>query len=309
MDETAPVARYALYGEPVQPVEPRFVHVEPIPLRSGPVAWRIAPHAHAELHQLLVVTAGGGRMRIEAETVSFAAPALLVVPAGLAHGFDFAPGTDGWIASVAETMLTPALRGEPAVAALLARGRGLGPLTTEAAAALAAVCAALARELVWAGPAHRLAVEAELLRLLVLAARTLAPPRDPALDPADVALTDRFRQRVEARFREGDPIAAYARALGVSQDRLLGACRRRFGEPPVRILNRRLLVEAQRWLIYTGRPIAEIGAALGFPDPTYFSRFFRRGTGASPRAYRARAQGPSQEPPIAEGPPMPHLAG
>ena len=63
----APVERYLLYGEPVQSVEARFLHVEPIHLRSGRHHWTIAPHAHADLHQILLVTQGGGVMRAEAE--------------------------------------------------------------------------------------------------------------------------------------------------------------------------------------------------------------------------------------------------
>jgi AraC family transcriptional activator of pobA len=52
----------------------------------------------------------------------------------------------------------------------------------------------------------------------------------------------------------------------------------------------RLLMEAQRLLIYTSASAVQIAAELGFQDPAYFSRFFKRHTGLTPLAFRqARA--------------------
>ena len=47
-----------------------------------------------------------------------------------------------------------------------------------------------------------------------------------------------------------------------------------------------LLLEAQRNLHYTEATAAQIGLDLGFQDPAYFSRFFKRLTGVTPRRYR-----------------------
>lgn len=50
----------------------------------------------------------------------------------------------------------------------------------------------------------------------------------------------------------------------------------------------RVLFEAKRQLRYTSKAVSEIAYALGFDDPAYFTRFFSRRAGMSPRAYRAR---------------------
>jgi AraC-like DNA-binding protein len=72
---------------------------------------------------------------------------------------------------------------------------------------------------------------------------------------------------------------------------------------PVRTLQRRLregglsyseLVEQTRWelacrlLDEPGAKAAAVARALGYTDPSSFSRAFRRWTGMSPRAYRNR---------------------
>ena len=49
----------------------------------------------------------------------------------------------------------------------------------------------------------------------------------------------------------------------------------------------RLLREACRRLIYIAAPAARLAAELGFEDPAYFSRFFKRRMGVSPQSYRA----------------------
>jgi len=48
----------------------------------------------------------------------------------------------------------------------------------------------------------------------------------------------------------------------------------------------RIIQEARRLLTFTSMSITEIGYALGFKDPAYFSRFFRRNTGLTANQYR-----------------------
>ncbi|MFO7288350.1 MAG: helix-turn-helix domain-containing protein, partial [Gammaproteobacteria bacterium] len=57
---------------------------------------------------------------------------------------------------------------------------------------------------------------------------------------------------------------------------------------PIKLVHHRVLLEAKRQLLYTTKPVSEIAYGLGFDDPAYFTRFFSRRTGMSPRAYRAR---------------------
>ena len=285
-----PVERYVLYGEPLRDVELHFLHAEPIRARSRRFDWTIGTHSHTELHQLLIVAAGCGTMQIEVSRLAIAPPALLVIPSGTVHAFAFEPGTEGWVVSVAESMVLGAAGPAIATTGLFARARRIALADLGSFETLKDVCESLVRELVWAAPAAELAIRGELLRLLAAAMR-LAAREDEAAAPlgtADARLTDRFKQLVERDFRRAEPISFYAKALGVSEDRLLAACRRRFDAPPLRIVQRRTILEAQRWLVHTTLPVGLIGHELGFSDPAYFSRFFKRHTGETPLAYRAR---------------------
>ena len=91
------------------------------------------------------------------------------------------------------------------------------------------------------------------------------------------AALDRARRRVQG----GQPIAEHQ----LVQKRLFDmfsrveACR---ALARAAMLHDRLMLEAKRCLIYTAWTIAEVGYALGFEDPAYFSRFFSRRAGVSP---------------------------
>jgi AraC family transcriptional regulator, transcriptional activator of pobA len=102
------------------------------------------------------------------------------------------------------------------------------------------------------------------------------------------ALVARFRELIEEEFRDNRSVAGYASALNVSESRLRHACLGVTEQSPIQIIHARVLLEAKRQLLYTGRPVSEIAYALGFQDPAYFTRFFSRRTGMSPSGFRAR---------------------
>ncbi|MOA66752.1 DNA-binding transcriptional regulator AraC [compost metagenome] len=52
------------------------------------------------------------------------------------------------------------------------------------------------------------------------------------------------------------------------------------------MVHQRLLLEARRNLIYTRMSIGQLSDSLGFTDPTYFARWFKRLSGQTPNAYR-----------------------
>jgi AraC family transcriptional activator of pobA len=288
-----PIERHFLYGEPAREVEPRFLHVEPIRLRSGRHDWIIAPHAHAALHQILFVTAGGGAMRVESDQFRIEPPALLFVPAGAIHAFDFTETTDGFVITVADAMVSEVARGDTLVALLRQRGSCSNALEARSADTLFGAFSALSQEFVWSAPGRMLAITAELMRILVTAGRILGTrDQNPDETSTDAPLIERFRRLIEQDFRRSASIASYAQKLAVTEDRLLATCQRRFQEPPLKLVHRRIMLEAQRWLLYTSMSIGDISEELGFRDPAYFSRFFSHRAGCTPRAFR-QSQGKS----------------
>ena len=282
---TAPVPSFYLYGEPQRSVAEGFVHVESLDDRSRPSEWTIQPHLHRDLNHIILIAEGGGSMRADGDSVAFEAPCLLLVPAGIIHGFSWHRNSRGWVITIAGSYLHH----------LLERDADLHPLfRTPRAVALPDApevetrINTLARELAWSGPGQRAAVEALLLWLMVQALRH-ATLSDSSVSSGgrQARLVARLRERIEQRFRDREPVAAHARALGVSETALRHACARVASLSPAAILDERALLEARRLLLYSNLSVAEVGYAVGIDDPAYFSRFFARHTGRSPRDWRA----------------------
>jgi AraC family transcriptional activator of pobA len=261
--------------------------VETIADRSQLYDWKIRPHAHRDLHQILLILGGGGEMRMESESRPFRAPALLLVPAMVVHAFAFERDTTGYVITLAERSLRDLAKREPAFNHVFeAMGCVQVPQTNELEEALRG----LQREVVWDAPARAIAAEARLVTVLVAVVRALAeqavaqiPERGPR-----AALIARFRDEIEANFRLGWDVAHYAKLLRVSPARLRAACLDVTGKPPTHLIHDRLLLEAKRSLTYTNMTIAETAYDLGFTDPAYFSRFFSERVGESPAAFRRR---------------------
>jgi AraC family transcriptional activator of pobA len=280
------IPSFFLFGEPLRTVEGKFLHLEDLDDRSRPNDWNIRPHAHADLNHVFLIAEGSGVMRAEGETIAFRAPCLLLIPAGVVHGFIYEADSAGSVLTIADSYLRDLVGREPGFASLFRAACQLPlPLDSRLAEALTR----LGRELVWTAPGRAAAVEAQLLTLLVEALRLLiqADAAGPSVQGTQARLVARYRELIEAHFRNGQSLEFYAERLGCTVSRLRTSCLKVSGVAPLRLVHDRMLLEAKRALIYSNMTVAEVGYQLGFEDPAYFSRFFSKAEGCSPRRYRA----------------------
>jgi AraC-like DNA-binding protein len=77
-----------------------------------------------------------------------------------------------------------------------------------------------------------------------------------------------------------------AKAVGVSEDYLGRIFLQELGLSPMEYLNRYRIKEAKVLLSHTCASVTDVANQVGFDDPAYFSRAFRKQVGVSPRAYR-----------------------
>jgi len=104
------------------------------------------------------------------------------------------------------------------------------------------------------------------------------------LDPRIQLVLDYIQRHAARSIR----ITELARLCGLSESRLSHLFRAQLGLSPLRWLEQQRMERARELLLMSGRPIREIGAAAGMPNPVWFSRCFRRHAGMSPRSFRER---------------------
>ena len=279
MGRATDIRSYGLFGEAGD--LPDVLHCETIAARSALHDWELAPHRHARLHQLLLVTRGGGTARLEGGAQPLRPRSLVNVPAGDVHAFVFVPGTDGWVVTLPDTLFAdPLARGD---AAVLGRAG-----VAVADAGPGRTMARLAAEFSAAAPGRALVLRGLALVLLGQASRVFAREPAGARDSPSSNLLRRFDALLDAHAHEHWSVARYARALAVTPTHLSRVARAETGRSASRLAEERLLREARRNLAFTSLPIKSIAYALGFADPAHFSRAFARAAGCSPRAFRQR---------------------
>ncbi|SOD88714.1 helix-turn-helix domain-containing protein [Spirosoma fluviale] len=105
----------------------------------------------------------------------------------------------------------------------------------------------------------------------------------------DTHLYDRVRQYeelLEKQFLTVREVSAYADQMNLTPNYLNHICRLVVGKTASQLWQERLLIETQRLLTHTAQSVKEIGFQLGFNDPSYFVRFFKKQTGQTPAEFR-----------------------
>ena len=95
-----------------------------------------------------------------------------------------------------------------------------------------------------------------------------------------------FRQMLEHHYRQMHTVKEYASHLNVSTKTLTNCVYESSHNTPLKIINERIILEAKRQLLHSDSKIKEIAFCLGFEDPSYFVKFFKRQTGYLPAEFR-----------------------
>jgi AraC-like DNA-binding protein len=156
-------------------------------------------------------------------------------------------------------------------------------LSAEQDADLHAVLAVLARE------QHRPAPSPLILRaLLKVVLLYLIRWQQQRFTPQDVQekRVHHFIQLMDTHYASQTQVAFYARELGVSAKRLNQILLAKLHKTATQIVHERLVLEARRELTAQKHTIKEIAFRLGFEEPSYFARFFKKHTGQSPSQFQ-----------------------
>lgn len=290
------IPSYDLYGDTGRIEDSVAFNFEWIPQRSMLYNWLIHPHRHESFIQVLYLTQGNVEVQVDHGVQQLQSPCVMLIPAGHVHGFRFSQDTQGPVVTAMQTplesaanLMMPALLETIRTPRLLSLNSDMRYIEQ-----LMPLFLALAHESrtpaagqVAAGTSLLLALMVQLHRITQLSENTSKSTLYSISRKAQQI--EKFRSLLDKHFRVEHSLQAYAHMVGVSVGQLSRLCREVLGKSSLEVMNDRLMQEAQRELIYTSLPIKQLAAELGFEDDAYFSRFFRKHAGLSPKAYRASA--------------------
>lgn len=99
-------------------------------------------------------------------------------------------------------------------------------------------------------------------------------------------LCNRFFQLVITHYASHRQSTFYAEQLGVTPQYLSTVVKEVTGKNVLDIIAHVVIMDARHKLRSTQMTIQEIGYSLGFPNPSFFGKYFKRYTGTTPQTYR-----------------------
>ena len=266
-------------------------------MRLGPAALTqvlAGPHAHDYLVLDYFERDGGSlrlgarEWRIEAGDVYLIAPGEVADPSGFveAEGWSafFPPEVLGsqapstLLAWRAHPLLFPFVRGVAGGAQRLKIPPADRPQWSER-------FAALDRELRQRGDGYREAALAHLTLLLVGTSRLAADIVGDLRSNEEPLLAEVFGV-IEEHYRDRVSLKDVASAVSLTPGHLTTVVRRKTGRTVQEWIAERRMVAARRLLIETDLAVEEVGRRVGYDDPGYFARSFRRAHGTTPLTWR-----------------------
>ena len=252
-------------------------------------------HRHAQYAQIHLLNQGDISFHIDDELFQVQGPACFFTPASIPHSCRTEESTTGHVLTIHQSIIWRLLK------------EGLGRDTRTDLAKPSCITAlkltdnqcgewdrlvlaieSLQQEWNADQPGKALAVDSLIRLILILISRLSSRGNTgDQISNKDLYLFNRFSDLIEQHYKEHWALRAYTSVLGISETRLHQLCQNISGRAPKRLIQDRTIQEAKLLLTMTEQSIREVCFELGFADPAYFSRFFKRLTGQTAKTYRA----------------------
>ncbi len=95
-----------------------------------------------------------------------------------------------------------------------------------------------------------------------------------------------FITALEQHYKNHHKVGYYAKLLGIPARQLSGITKRLVGKTSKQVIEERLVLEAKRYLKFSDQSVKEIAYSLGYEDPSYFSKVFRKLAGVAAHEYK-----------------------
>ncbi|GAB3783692.1 helix-turn-helix domain-containing protein [Spirosoma horti] len=238
----------------------------------------------------MLATQGKLTLTIDFNLVTVIAPAVLLIAPGQVHQVVMATDLQGWAIGFEPSLMDGEF--QQVLTKLFRSSLVIQPplsLLDQSSSLLQVL------EKVQQGPSHAYTgrtLQTLLMALLSMLAglltATAVHPKSP--ERRAVVIEQAFYQLVEQHFIAWKQPAQYADALAITVSHLNDVVKVITGFSPSTLIQDRSILEAKRLLYYTQLSVKEIGYQLGYEEPVYFNKLFRKLTGQTPLSFRQQVR-------------------
>lgn len=250
----------------------------------------VFPHRH-DFFQIVFFTGGGGQHSIDFQQYEIEAGQLYCMMPGQVHTWSFGPDTDGFLINFNESFITSMCH-NPHFLYDFPMFNSLGGQTVSIPAEEAGRAIEHHLQKMWEeyrtydGEFKNDLMRALLLELLIRIARNIETAPADHVSKHNQTLLRNYQKLIEQHYRTLRLPKDYADLLYITPNHLNAVCNATAGKSAGELIRDRVLLEAKRMLVNAEYSISEVGYQLDFQDNAYFSRFFKKYTGATPEEFR-----------------------
>lgn len=244
---------------------------------------------HRDDHYLLMIAKGGQFViNIDFENNTIIAPAMLLIFPGQIHHIISARNPAGWVLSIDPALVDKEFQ------LILERSFRL-PLLLDSKSAFYAHLVTLT------GQIEKLQIAADNLytvraihsildALLGLIAGEIGTIHITGKTKANraVVIEQAFMHLLKLHYKDWKQPARYAAELNISVAHLYDTIKNMTGDSVSVYIQQYCMLEAKRLLCFTRFTVKEIGYQLGYEEPVYFGKLFKKVTGLTPLQFRQK---------------------
>jgi|TARA_B110000967_G_scaffold196155_1_gene226420 AraC family transcriptional activator of pobA len=247
------------------------------------------------MFQILFMYNGELELTLDEKKDSISGSYAITIPPGIVHGFRFMPGAEGVVLSIADPLLayqknqvSPGYFGDILDHPQVMNFSQKNVLLTQLVQYLSLIKGESERTDAGYQLMQEWLIQMVLMTLKRLYEQKHHEERHSATSHTSTGsqLLSRFRKLLETHYRQHWKVSQYSDALNTSVSSLNRLCHENLSVTAKAIIQDRVMIEAKRRLIYTQEPLDQMAYTLGFKDPAYFSRMFKKIEQVSPSDYR-----------------------
>lgn len=280
-----------LYGDNSIEFVEGIIHVYPFGVIGKRFENKVKLHAHNNLFQIFIIEQGTTELQNGVLKYDISAPAFMTVPKNVSHGFNHQGDVKGWIITLSDSVLEHLLQRD---AEILVEIDAIHIVTINPEEeTLVDVYKTMKRcinEYQKNLPGKQLMVQSLVSQLIVQLYRLPSETTKiiASSDSTSKVYFRRFMQQIKTSYSFKKTIEEYAHDLSISTGHLNRVCQTIAGKSPKDVVTDYCIMEAQIALTNVETSIAQVSYQLGFDDPAYFSRLFKKRTKLSPKDFREK---------------------
>ncbi|XPF93278.1 helix-turn-helix domain-containing protein [Colwellia sp. RE-S-Sl-9] len=289
------IPNYRIYGDFDTDFSLNPVYIDDIKSSSALNNWIIEPHRHDDLYHLGYFFSGGGSMQIRGNNYTITSPSFCIIPAGDVHRFNVQNDIEGIMITISKIYMDQLLVNAKSSQKILDQP---SYINNDEQPELSEVIAPLFRQLraEYSGrqPDRSLSIQCLLGLILTRITRLILQgahnDKGAYQEDRSLWLYRSFQNMIGYPLVAKKSVPEYAAQLRISATHLNRICQAIAGKSALQVIHIRIISEAKINLAYTFQSVSEVAYRLGFEDVSYFSRFFKKQTGITPKKFKVKVR-------------------